>query len=115
MIEEKLISETKAAASLDLTVKGLQKLREPLGIPHVKIGTRIMYSPKALDGWIAERTIGLTLEDILSMRHGVSYSVDTPQAPDGNHGGPIGDDQQPLKLVRGRKRPPCKSPDEAQS
>jgi hypothetical protein len=47
-----LVSERQAAALLNLSVKGLYNLRRVGGIPFLKIGSRVLYSPVDLAGWI---------------------------------------------------------------
>ncbi len=53
----KLISLSDAARFLDVSRSTLYKWVERSFIPHIRIGKRIKFDPKALESWIASRTV----------------------------------------------------------
>jgi hypothetical protein len=50
-----LLGEKDAARALGLSPRSLFNLRQHEGLPFLKIGTRVMYSPAALAQWVAKR------------------------------------------------------------
>lgn len=54
---EKLLTIKEASEVLRLKVSTLYSMVERKTIPHVKLGSRVMFSPESLSQWIAERTV----------------------------------------------------------
>jgi excisionase family DNA binding protein len=53
---EKLMSTVQAAELLGISKHTLFKMRLESRIPYVKVGRRLMFSPSALEAWLAENS-----------------------------------------------------------
>lgn len=53
-----LISARHATAVLSISPRQLSKLIAAKQVPHVRIGRRVLFSPRALEEWIDARTEG---------------------------------------------------------
>ena len=54
-----LISERDAAVKLGVSERTLFNMRQDQQVPFVRVRTRVMYSPAALEKWIESREQGL--------------------------------------------------------
>lgn len=50
-----LVSKTEAAKSLGISERTLERHLKSYGIPYVRFGDRILFSPKALETWVDAR------------------------------------------------------------
>ena len=53
-----LISEREAALKLGISSRTLFNLRQAGAVPFVRVRTRVLYSPSALEKWIASQELG---------------------------------------------------------
>tara|TARA_Y100001968_G_scaffold306663_1_gene323686 strand:+ start:81 stop:356 length:276 start_codon:yes stop_codon:yes gene_type:complete len=47
-----LVSKTEAAKSLGVSERTLERHLKDYGIPYVRFGDRVLFSPKALEAWV---------------------------------------------------------------
>jgi excisionase family DNA binding protein len=60
-ISSNLLSREQAAKMLGVSVRHLINLEDPMGIPRIRMGRCVRYSPAALQEWIErqqEKTVG---------------------------------------------------------
>lgn len=56
--EPLLMPSSRAHEMLGISSRQLSKMVAAKGIPHVRIGRRVLFSPRALEEWIDARTEG---------------------------------------------------------
>ena len=64
---EQLLTVKEAAEITRLKTKTLYAYAERRIIPHIKLGSRLFFTEKQLEGWILDRTVA-SIDDQLSSR-----------------------------------------------
>ena len=72
-----LLSEREAAKLMAVSVRTLFSWREHEGLPHVKIGARVLYRPADLERWIGEHVTRRSWRGRASVPEGGNVALPT--------------------------------------